>query len=242
LSVVKPGSEEWLKGGGIVITGDAIRLELKLGASAKLLEQLAFRKIAEAMVQRLEITTSEQELNEAMAAFYAERKLFDPSQILDWLRSMRIGEEAIREYVREALLFRRVRDKVIPDQAVHERFGLNPHLYARAEAEVFIFSSEGAAREFVLAVRENEIGPVHGARRWIARQEAPGEAGVLIFSAEPGDLAGPVEIGYQCYEVYRLLHRDKPTLDAHLQSTIRDELFGELLRAELARDPLTFIL
>lgn len=53
---------------------------------------------------------------------------------------------------------------------------------------------------------------------------------------------GPVEIDYQRYEVYRVLVCENPTLSVHLQTQIRDELFDELLQAELARDPLTFLM
>jgi hypothetical protein len=236
------GQTEWLKACGIAITDAAVMVELKLGSSAELLEKLGLRKAAIAIAQRREITSSEQELREEVAAFYAERKLFDTQQIRDWHRSLRLEEAALREYLRETMLLRILRKKLVSDQAVRERFAMNPHRYARAEAEVFIFSGEGAAREFVLAVREQETGPIHGARRWMIRCETPDDAGALIFSARPGDLVGPVEIDYQSYEVYRLLRYEKPTLDGRLQAQIRDELFDELLRAELARAPLSFLL
>jgi hypothetical protein len=236
------GQTEWLRVCGIAVTDDAVMMELKLGASAQLLEKLALRKAAGAIARRMEITVSELELSEAVAAFYAEHKLFDRDQIRDWHRSLRLEEAALREYIRETMLSRLLRGRLFSDQAVRERFGMNPHRYARAEAEVFTFSSEGAAREFVLAVREQETQPIYGARRWMIRCETPDDAGALIFSARPGDLVGPVEIDYHRYDVYRILVCENPTLSAHLQTQIRDELFDEVLQAELARDQLTFLL
>ena len=238
---IDPRAAEWLIAGGVPLTGDALLLDLKLGPSAEFLGQLARRKVASAMSLRLGIIISEQELDEAVAAFYAERKLFGQQQILDWRHSMRIDEAAIREYVRETVLTPRLRDKLISDHQVSAQFAINPHQYARAEVEVFTFSSEGAALEFVLAVRERELESIHGARRWLRRRETPEEAGALIFSAEPGDLAGPVETDYQCYEVYRVLQREHPKLDAQLYRQIGDELFEELLNSELARHPLAFL-
>jgi hypothetical protein len=236
------GQTEWLRVCGVAVSDDAVMVELKLGSSAQLLEKLALRKAAEAIARRMEISVSDQELSEAVAVFYAEHKLFDSLQIRDWHRSLRLEEAPLREYIRETMLLRLLRKRLISDQAVRERFGMNPHRYARAEAEVFIFSSEGAAREFVLAVREQETRPIYGARRWMIRCETSDDAGALIFSARPGDLVGPVEIDYQRYEVYRVLVCENPTLSVHLQTQIRDELFDELLQAELARDPLTFLL
>jgi hypothetical protein len=236
-----PRTADWLIAGGVPVSGDALMLELKLGPSAEFLSQLARRKVASAMRLRLGIAISEKELDEAVAAFYAERKLFGPQQLLDWRHSMRIEEGAIREYVRETLLTPRLREKLISDAMVRAQFAINPHQYARAEVEVFTFSSEGAAREFVLAVRERELESIHGARRWFMRRETSEEAGALIFSAEPGELVGPVEIDYQCCEVYRVLNRQHPSLDAQLHRQIGDELFDELINAELVRHPFAFL-
>jgi hypothetical protein len=238
---INPRTAEWLIAGGVPVSGDALMLELKLGPSAEFLSQLARRKVASAMTLRLGIAISEKELDEAVAAYYAERKLFGPQQLLDWRHSMRIEEAAIREYVRETLLTPRLRAKLISDPMVRAQFAINPHQYARAEVEVFTFSSEGAAREFVLAVRERELESIHGARRWFMRRETSEEVGALIFSAEPGDLAGPVEIDYQCSEVYRVLNRQHPSLDAQLHRQIGEELFDELINAELVRHPLAFL-
>jgi parvulin-like peptidyl-prolyl isomerase len=235
------GATEWLTAGGVGISDESVMIELKLGSNAGLLEKLALRKIAVAMASKLEIADSDQELDEAVAAFYAERKLFDSQQIFEWRHSLRLAAAALREYVRETLHVRKLREKLVSDESVRERFGMNPHQYARVDAEVFVFSSDGAAREFVLAVRENETEPIHGARRRITRRYASQEAGALIFSAEPGDLVGPVEIDYQCFEVYRLLRRERPVLDSRLERQIRDELFDELLRVELTRDPIKFL-
>jgi hypothetical protein len=154
---------------------------------------------------------------------------------------LRISEAAIPDYVRETTLLPRLRDKLVSSQMVRARFELNPHQYASAEVEVFIFSTEGAAREFMLAVHEKETEPNHGARRWLIRRETPNEAGALIFSTEPGELAGPVEIDYRCHEVYRIRQREQPALGADLYRQIGDELFDEILRLELARNPLTFL-
>lgn len=166
-------------------------IELKLGSNAGLLEKLALRKIAVAMASKLEIADSDQELDEAVAAFYAERKLFDSQQIFEWRHSLRLAEAALREYVRETLHVRKLRETLVSDESVRERFGMNPHQYARAEAEVFIFSSDGAAREFVLAVRENETEPIHGARRRIIRRYASQEGWRADLLCRTGRSRGP---------------------------------------------------
>ena len=231
----------WLSAGDIAMSGDTLMLELKLGPSGSLLEQLALRKISSELAEKLELTLTGEELNEAVTAFYAERKLFGLAQISAWRDVLQISEAAIREYVRETALIPRLRDKLVAGEMVHERFDLNPHEFASAEVEVFSFSTEGAAREFMLAVHEKETEPNHGARRWLIRRETAGEAGALIFSTAPGELAGPVEIEYGAYEVYRIRHRERPSLTERLYRQIRDELFDEILKLELSRHPLKFL-
>jgi hypothetical protein len=233
---------EWVSAGGVTISDDAVLLELKVGPHTGLLERLALRKVGNAMAQRLGMTPSQEELNDAITAFYAEHKLFGPEQMLEWRHALRVDEAAINEYVRETMVMHRLRHQLVSDEMVIKRFELNPHQYARAEVEVFTFATEGAAREFILAVREKETEAIHGARRRLIRRETADEAGALIFSTEPGELAGPVEIDYECYEVFSILHREHPVLNAHLQHQIRDELFDEMLKLELARSPLTFLL
>jgi hypothetical protein len=233
---------EWLKAGGVVITSAAILLELKLGAGAPLLEELALRRVANAMAAQRGIVSSEEQLDKALATFYVERNLLNHQQIADWLRSVHLHEASLRDYVREKILFERLRESLISDELVEKRFGMNPHEYARAEVQIFTFSTEGAAREFILAVHEQETQPIHGARRWLIRRETPEEASALIFSGEPEAIVGPVETDYQCYEVYRLLHRESGVLDTRLRRQLRNELFAERLKAELSRDPITFLL
>jgi len=225
-----------------VITSAAILLELKLGAGAPLLEELALRRVANAMAAQRGIVSSEEQLDKALATFYVERNLLNHQQIADWLRSVHLHEASLRDYVREKILFERLRESLISDELVEKRFGMNPHEYARAEVQIFTFSTEGAAREFILAVHEQETQPIHGARRWLIRRETPEEASALIFSGEPEAIVGPVETDYQCYEVYRLLHRESGVLDTRLRRQLRNELFAERLKAELSRDPITFLL
>ena len=178
-----------------MVTGAAVLVELKLGASAQLLEDLALRRVAKAMAERRGIVNSEQESDQALDAFCVERNLLDQQQIADWRRSLHLEEATLREYVRESVLFKRLRESLISDQSVEKRFRMNPHEYARAEVAIFTFSSEGAGKEFVLAVREKETEPIHGARRWMIRRETPDEASALIFSAQPGDIVGTCRDG-----------------------------------------------
>ncbi|HKM99249.1 MAG TPA: hypothetical protein VJX23_01940 [Candidatus Binataceae bacterium] len=231
----------WIKGGGVTIASDAVLLELKLGGGGEFLDDLMARKIAVAIATKGGIALSDDELDDALAAFYTDRDLFEEAQIAVWLKSMRLREDAVREYVREGALAVRARAILITDDAVADRFGSDRYDYALAEVEVFEFATVGQAREFILAVREKETAAVNGERREVTRREAPEEIAAMLFSCDLGDLAGPVENDDGAHEVFVLRSRIEADLDDQLREQIRTEMFGQLIEAELNRDSLKFL-
>ncbi len=231
----------WIKGGGVTIDGDAVLLELKLGGGSEFVDDLLARKIAVAVATKRGITLSDDELDDALAAFYTDRDLFEEAQIAVWLKSMRLRGDAVREYVRESTLAQRVRAKLITDAAVEDRFGADRYDYAIAEVEVFEFATAGQAREFILAVREKETAAADGERRKFTRREAPEEIAALLFSCDAGELAGPVENDDGRHEVFVLRSRIEAELDEQLREQVRTEMFEQLIEAELNRDPLKFV-
>jgi hypothetical protein len=232
---------EWLSAGGITIDAAAVLLDLKVGAADSFLHKLVIRKIAAAMAAAKGIVVSDRETEAALAAFYSDHRLFEQEQIDEWHRSVPIEPSALRDFIHEHILQRRLEEVLAPDDVVLERFGSNPHDYARAEVNVFTFETEGAADEFILAVREQEVQPF-GNRVHLFRRDAPPEVAAELYSAQTGDLVGPVESDDRRFRVYRLLHRDKPTLDGPLKKILRGEISAELIEAVLARQPRTFLL
>ena len=111
----------------------------------------------------------------------------------------------------------------------------------RAEADLFSFKTVGEAKEFVLAVREHEVVPKGGVRKWLTRREMPGEIAAILMSADAEELVGPVENDQGAFDVYMLNRREDAVLDDSLRDEIRDKLFGELVEAEMTRNPLTFL-
>jgi hypothetical protein len=238
-----PNKEQdgWLKGGGVTIAAADVLLELKLGGGAEFLEDLLARKIAVAIAARHKITLPDDDLDEALAAFYSDRDLFEDEQIADWMKSRRLGEEAVREYVRETALAHRAKSILITDDAVRDRFASERYDYALAEVEVFEFGTTGEAKEFVLAVREKEADAADGTQRQITRRDAPEEIAATLFSCEPGDLVGPFESDEGQFEVFVLRSRSEAELDDELHEQIRTEMFRELIEVELTRDPMKFL-
>ncbi|HTR64009.1 MAG TPA: hypothetical protein VMH37_20015 [Candidatus Binataceae bacterium] len=214
---------------------------LKLGSSPEFLDGMLRRKIAAALATSSGISVSADELEDALVAFYTDRDLFESPQIEAWLKALRLDENAVRDHVAELLLGQRARDSLVTDEAVHDRFASERYEYDRATFELFEFSSQGEAHEFILAVREHERRAQDGQRRDLARREVAEEVRAALFSGETGDLFGPVENDAGKYEVYLLRQRREARLDEDLANEIRDEMFDELLDAEFTKHPLAFL-
>lgn len=237
----KRAQSDWIKGGGVTLTDQSFLLELKLGAAPDFLGTVLGRKIVKRLASQKKIELSDDELEDAVAAFYADRDLFEKEQVAVWLKTTQVTEQAVRERVLEMALVERARTILITEQEVRDRFAAERYDYAMADIEVFSFASAGEAREFILAVREKEAEPGEGERRQLTRRDAPEEVAAILFSCEPGDLLGPVENDDGEQEVYRLRSRIDAELDEDLRTQIRNQMFHQLIEAELVRDPMKFL-
>lgn len=235
-------SDLWLRAAGLDISAADVLLELKCGSHNDLLRALVVRKLAARTAEAEGLTVTADDLQAALDEFYAARDLFEAEQIAAWRQSLHLDEAMVREYVREQQMLASLRSHLASDDSVRRRFGANLTDYAQAEVDVFQFDREGAAKEFMLAVREREIEPAGGERRRVSGRSAPEDIAAALFSSGDGALVGPVERDDEGgYEVYRLLHRTDPRLDEDLRESIRDEIFEEAMAAALSRDPVAFL-
>lgn len=227
--------------GGGTISDRELLSQLKAGAGDEFLASMARRKAALAIAARHKIEVTDEEIDAAASRFFVDQNLFEPEQEKQWRESRLIDESALQELARENAIIERARLEVVSDELVRTQFSREHHGYARAVAEVYEFTTTGLAREFILDVRENEFSPRGGYRRELDRQEAPEEIAAQLFSAEPGELFGPLENDDGGFIVYLLRDRRNAELDDDLAEEIRGRLFAELIEAELARDPLKFL-
>jgi hypothetical protein len=237
----KKAQDAWISGGGVTIGQDAILLELKLGGEEEFLQGLLARKIAVALAIKTSVALSDDELDEAVSEFYGDRDIFEDAQIAGWLASKRLDAASVREYVCETTLVARAQNLLVTDDAIRDRFASDRYDYTAAEVEVFAFATAGAAKEFILAVREKEAEATGGEHREFIRRDAPEEIAAALFSCEPGDLAGPVENDDGAFEVLVMRRRIDAELDEELRIQIRGEMFRQLIEAELIRDPTRFL-
>jgi hypothetical protein len=230
----------WAKAGGITVEAADVLLDLKLRFDRGYLDGLARRKIAAAIASKRGVAVTEDELEDALASFYAERGAFEEEQIAALLQSLRVDDERVRAWVGETALIEKARSTLVTDDEVSKRFGAEQYGYARAATEVFVFATAGAARELMLAAREHELEPEDGEPRELVRRKAPDEIAAMLFASEPGEMVGPAEADDGSFEVYLLRKRQEAVLNEDLAAEIREAMFDGLIETELACNPITF--
>lgn len=231
----------------MAITLEDVVVALKLSPAREWLEQLIATRVAAARAEAASLEVDHDELDEAVAGFYAERELFEDAQIDRWLDETRLTSADVHGHVRAGLLVRRLRDYLAPDEAVAARFRSSPHDFATVSVEIAAWPSAGAASELMLQVREGETDWLAAARRAesfsgevLRRSDAPEEIASSLFAAAPGELVGPVELDNGGHAVYRVLFISAPELDEDVRESIRAELFAEEMARAIAADPVRF--
>ncbi|MBI5365676.1 MAG: hypothetical protein HZA54_01460 [Planctomycetes bacterium] len=235
-------STDWLRCGPTAISDAAVLLALKLDPSgAALVTAIAERTAAVARARAEGLEFGPEEFDDARAAFYSARNLFESEEVAAWLKMHRLTAEAVDEWVREDCVIEAFRRQVASDAVVEAEFRAHRHDYAHAEVEVFSFDTEGKAREFKLAVWEGEIEPEAGEVQEMTRRETPEEIAAALFAAAPGELVGPRETEEETHEVYRLIARTEAELDDDLRTEIGERLFREAVAAEVDRHGMEFM-
>ncbi len=234
-------SSAYVHAGEIGIEADEILLDLKFEPGCEFLTSLVRRKIAVAIARKRGVAVEEEEIEAAQIEFYTERDLFEDEQIAQWLAMMHLNADAVRAHVTELALIERAKLELFDDEKVADRFSGEVHAFERVTCDAFEFTTIGKAREFILAVRENELTPAGGAAAELTRRTAPEEVAAELFSAEAGDLFGPFEKDSGSFGVLILRTRKDAVLDDDLAAEIREQMFDELVETELARSPMRFL-
>jgi hypothetical protein len=231
----------WARWGDITVSAEMVLLEAKLGPGRELLEAIARRKCAAAMAWERGVSVPERDVEAAIERFYAAQGLGTLDAIRAWRQREHLKEEAIRSYLREQLLIEHLRELLAPPAAVEERYRARRDALRLARVERFAFSSEEAATDFVLAVKNREIEPRLGERLSLDRAHFPAEIAAELERATAHELLGPIVSGPKSWAVYHVLGWEIPPLTPTLQDALREEIFREAVTPPGTSGSLTFL-
>ena len=233
-------SKPWAHLAGAELMAEDFLREMKAGEGADLLYALGVRRALARLAEAEGIRIPKTDIEDGLTEFFADKDLIERGSAAAWLKSRCLSKDDVRLIVRERRLVERLKEKRVPPEAVEKRFAERRTDYARASANVVTSSTEGAARELMLSVREGEMPWPGGEIRELTRAEAPEEIAAAFFAGEPKEIFGPFE-AEEGYEVWRLDERSDAVLDDDLRERIREQLFNESVDAMLRQTPLEFI-
>ncbi len=209
------------------------------------------QKIIEQRAQQEKLEASEEELQQAADSYRLERGLLKAAEFEQHLRSSRHLQQDFDDHLRrqeQALLARKLREKLVREEAVEAFFFENRLDFDRARISRIVVKEEGLAQELSAQVREGR-GFADLARKYSilkeeawaggyagtpSRRDMPSELEALVFGAKNNSLVGPAAVEGEHHLVW--VHELIPAqLTAELREIIRQALFERWLESELRK-------
>jgi parvulin-like peptidyl-prolyl isomerase len=214
------------------------------------LEPLVRNALAEKILldqaDRLGLTVSDAELQQASDRFRYSHGLTSAEQTKQWLQREGFSLTAFQANLALDLVLQKCKRQLI-EPCLAEQFLVQRERFARAELRHLVVSSEELARELLAQITEEGRAFADLAREYsldslsrhmggslgfVLRHTLPESAAAVIFAARPGQVVGPIMThqGYHLFEVLSLL---APVLDEITAAVLRQELFQTWLNEHL---------
>jgi len=234
-----------------VITTDMFITMLKLsGRFETMLEEVLKEKLTVQAAKRLGIVLEDELIQERADLFRRAHGLQRASETNDYFASIGVTIDEFEQFITDALYQEKMNAKMLEGSAVEDYFQANLPKFDSMVVSHIVMSSEGAAREMLSMLREEDESFADMAREhseadtrssggyigMVMRGSLSSEVEAKVFSAEEGDLLGPFPTGDgSLYEIFRIDSKRNAQLDDETSSEIRRLLRDEWL-ARKARE------
>lgn len=189
---------------------------------------------------------SDRDLQFAADAIRHQHGLNSATATNDWLAQQGWTAVDFERSLEADLLVEKFKDHLTRDR-IADHFGVHRKDYDRALLRLILAAEENLARELLVQIRDegHEFGDLardhskHPSRAdggrigWVLRRQLPAANAEAVFAAKAGAIVGPLASpqGYQLLLVETLSAAD---LDAALTALIREELFNEWVKEQMA--------
>jgi len=225
-----------------VITTETFITLLKLnGRFETLMEEILKDKLTVHAAKSMGIQLGDDEIQDRANIFRRAHGLQRASETNEYFASMGITLDDFEVFIVDALYQEKMNAKIIEGGAVADYFQANLPKFESMIVSHIVMDSEGAAREILSVLREDEESFADLAREHseadtkstggyigkVMRGAMSPEIEAKVFNAEEGDLLGPFPTGDGTYyEIFRV--------DSKRQAQLDQETEGEICR--LLRD------
>lgn len=234
-----------------VITTDTFINLLKLnGRFESLMEEVLKDKLTVNAAKRAGITLTEEEIQERADMFRRAHGLQRASDTTDYFASIGVSLDEFEQFIVEGLYQEKMNSKILEGPAVEEYFQTNSPKFDAIIVSHIVMDSEGAARELMSMLEEEEESFADMAREhsladtresggyigMVMRGSLQPEIEAKVFNAQVNEMLGPFDTGDGShFEVFRIDGKRNAELTEETASEIRRLLKDEWL-ARKARE------
>ena len=196
--------------------------------------------------EREGITTSDEELQNALDIFRQDKGLYKKMEMEEWLKQKDMIIEDLETHLERPIIKDKLKEKITAGKA-EQYFAENRLSFDAAEISHILIEKEGIAHELFTQITEEEIAFSVIARKHSIDKDSKEEGGYIgfvnrkdmsstmesaVFGAKEGDIVGPVktDMGFHIIKVEKI-HIGE--LDDNTRSSIKDELFSIWLKEEI---------
>jgi len=242
------------------VNGEAIRLGDVVRA-AKVLQRTDFLEYSEAAAifrqaaQSRGISVSDEELQQAVDEFRAERGLEEVHDTEAWLAERHLSLDDLTTVMTDMCVQSKLQ-RTMFNGKVEAHFAQNQADYEGASIARIVVADEALANELAMQIRdegadfyatarkhstESETRRSGGYAGTVQRRDLTGAEQAAVFGAAAGAVVGPIR-GRRDWRLIKIEELHSATLDADTQETIQRELFGQWFiqqrRSAKIRQPL----
>jgi len=229
-----------------VITTETFITLLKLnGRFETLMEEILKDKLTVHAAKSMGIQLEDDEIQDRANIFRRAHGLQRASETNEYFASMGITLDDFEVFIVDALYQEKMNAKIIEGDAVADYFQANLPKFDSMVVSHIVMDSEGAAREILSVLREDEEESFADMAREHSEADTKSSGGYIgkvmrgamspeieakVFNAEAGDLLGPFPTGNGTYyEIFRIDSKRNAQLDQETESEICRQLHEEWL-------------
>jgi len=237
------------------VTMEQFIKELKLSDKFdKLLKDMIREKVAVCAAKKKGIEVLDEELQQEVDEFRAERNLHRAKETHEWLEKNKVDLDEFETYIVEKVYLKKVMASVCSDEAINNYFELNSPLFDTVDIQRIVVDDEDKAREIVSLLEEEpeefedlakehsldpETAEKGGFIGGIKRGSLPQEAAAKVFTAEEGSILGPSQIGDEnLYEIIMVASILPAKLDENTRQNISILLYEQWLQTQVQEHSL----
>ncbi len=230
----------------IILNGNEIKnndivVDLKInGAYKNSLQNLMIQKSIQLFAESRKIEVTDEELQDYVNQKRSDSNLLTTDATRKYLANLGINEDQWIDSLEYARLEEKVKTQVITDEKIEFYFKENSHLFTeiatykisvtdKNEADEIFMEAKNDGKDFrELAYKYNEIIDLKlssGFAGWIRRGTLPLNIENNLFTADEGEIFGPLQEG-DMYSIYYADTIKKASLTEDIKKEIMDNIFN----------------